>query len=61
MKKSFKKYEKAGLPGGPNELKRFTNGFIISERGQWDYPGQPTAVPTPSGRITTERSREMIY
>ena len=52
MKKSFKKYEKAGLPGGPNELKRFTNGFIISERGQWDYPGQPTAVPTPSGRIT---------
>jgi len=54
MKKSFKKYEVAGLPGGPNELKRFTNGFIISERGQWDYPGQPTAVPTPSGRITTE-------
>jgi hypothetical protein len=54
MKKSFKKYEKAGLPGGPNELKRFTNGFIISERGQWDYPGQPTAVPTPSGKITTE-------
>jgi hypothetical protein len=52
MKKSFKKYETAGLPGGPNELKRFTNGFIISERGQWDYPGQPTAVPTPSGRIT---------
>jgi hypothetical protein len=54
MKKSFKKYEKAGLPGGPNELKRFTNGFIVSERGQWDYPGQPTAVPTPSGKITTE-------
>jgi hypothetical protein len=54
MKKSFKKYEKAGLPGGPNELKRFTNGFIVSERGQWDYPGQPTAVPTPSGRITME-------
>lgn len=52
MKKSFKKYENLGLPGGPNELKRFTNGFIISERGQWDYPGQPTAVPTPSGRIT---------
>ena len=54
MKKSFKKYEKAGLPGGPNELKRFTNGFIVSERGQWDYPGQPTAVPTPSGKITTK-------
>ena len=54
MKKSFKKYEKAGLPGGPNELKRFTNGFIVSERGQWDYPGQPTAVPTPTGKITTQ-------
>ena len=54
MKKSFKKYEVAGLPGGPNELKRFTNGFIISERGQWDYPGQPTAVPTPSGKITMQ-------
>jgi hypothetical protein len=54
MKKSFKKYETAGLPGGPNELKRFTNGFIISERGQWDYPGQPTAVPTPTGEITMQ-------
>ena len=54
MKKSFKKYEVAGLPGGPNELKRFTNGFIISERGQWDYPGQPTAVPTPTGKITMQ-------
>ena len=52
MKKSFKKYEKAGLPGGPNELKRFTQGFIVSERGQWDYPGFPTAVPTPTGKIT---------
>jgi len=52
MKKSFKKYEKAGLPGGPNELKRFTQGFIISQRGQWDYPGLPTAVPTPTGKIT---------
>ena len=52
MKKSFKKYEKAGLPGGPNELKRFTQGFIVSQRGQWDYPGLPTAVPTPTGRIT---------
>ena len=52
MKDFFENYETLGLPGGPNELKRFTNGFIISERGQWDYPGQPTAVPTPSGRIT---------
>lgn len=54
MKEFFEDYENLGLPGGPNELKRFTNGFIISERGQWDYPGQPTAVPTPSGKITTE-------
>jgi hypothetical protein len=54
MKKSFKKYEALGLPGGPNQLKRFTNGFIISERGQWDYPGQPTAVPTPTGKITMQ-------
>ena len=54
MENFFEDYETLGLPGGPNELKRFTNGFIISERGQWDYPGQPTAVPTPSGRITME-------
>jgi hypothetical protein len=54
MEDFFEDYETLGLPGGPNELKKFTNGFIISERGQWDYPGQPTAVPTPSGRITME-------
>lgn len=54
MEDFFEDYETLGLPGGPNELKKFTNGFIISERGQWDYPGQPTAVPTPSGKITTE-------
>lgn len=52
MKKSFNKYERIGLPGGPNELKKFTDGFIISQRGQLDYPGLPTAVPTPSGKIT---------
>jgi hypothetical protein len=28
--------------------------FIVSERGQWDYPGQPTAVPTKDGRITMQ-------
>ena len=28
--------------------------FIVSERGQWDYPGYPTAVPTKNGRITME-------
>ncbi len=26
--------------------------FIVSERGQWDYPGYPTAVPTKNGEIT---------
>ena len=26
--------------------------FIVSERGQWDHPGKPTAVPTKDGRIT---------
>jgi len=54
MEEFFEDYETLGLPGGPNELKRFTNGFIISERGQWDYPGQPTAVPTPTGKITMQ-------
>ncbi len=54
MEEFFEDYETLGLPGGPNELKRFTNGFIISERGQWDYPGQPTAVPTPTGEITMQ-------
>jgi len=28
--------------------------FIVSERGQWDHPGKPTAVPTKDGRITME-------
>jgi len=28
--------------------------FIVSERGQWDYPGYPTVIPTKNGRITME-------
>jgi hypothetical protein len=28
--------------------------FIVSERGQWDHPGKPTAVPTKDGRITMQ-------
>ena len=24
----------------------------VTSRGQWDYPGQPTIVPSPDGRIT---------
>jgi D-alanyl-D-alanine dipeptidase len=35
-------------------LNKFTEDFIVSQRGQWDYPGLPTAVPTPSGKITTK-------
>lgn len=27
-------------------------GIPVTSRGQWDYPGQPTIVPSPSGRIT---------
>lgn len=28
------------------------NKIPVTSRGQWDYPGQPTIVPTPSGQIT---------
>jgi len=34
--------------------------FIVSERGQWDYPGYPTAVPTKNGRITMEGVQVII-
>jgi hypothetical protein len=54
MKKLFRKNTREGLPNGPNEIKTTESGFIISERGQWDFPGLPTAVPTPTGRITMQ-------
>jgi hypothetical protein len=46
MKKSFKKNTREGLPNGPNEIKTTQSGFIISERGQWDFPGLPTMIPS---------------
>lgn len=27
-------------------------GIPVTSRGQWDFPGQPTIVPSPTGRIT---------
>lgn len=33
---------------------KWLDNFIVSERGQWDYPGYPTAVRTKNGRITME-------
>jgi hypothetical protein len=30
------------------------NKVPVTPRGQWDYPGQPTIVPSPSGRITMQ-------
>lgn len=45
-------YESLGLPGGPNNLKKFTQTAIISSRGQWDHPGQTTIIP--SNEITMQ-------
>ena len=33
---------------------KWLDKFIVSERGQWDHPGKPTAVPTKDGRITMQ-------
>ena len=52
MKKYFKSYKHKGLPGGPNELKSFTEGFIVSSEGQYKYPGMNTYIPNANGRIT---------
>jgi hypothetical protein len=46
MKKLFRKNTKEGLSNGPNEIKTTESGFIISERGQWDFPGSPTMIPS---------------
>lgn len=53
MKKSFKYSDRRGLPGGPNEKSSYGEGFVVSERGQWDYPGMNTLVPT-DGNITMQ-------
>ena len=36
-------------------------GLIVSSRGQWDYPGQDTIVPTPNGRITMQGVPYPVY
>jgi hypothetical protein len=52
MNKKYQYSEHKGLPGGPNEVSAYGEGFVVSSQGQWKYPGMNTAVPTPSGRIT---------
>lgn len=53
MKKQyFKNFRKEGLPGGPNEITINSEGFILSENGQWEFPGLPTVIP--SSDITME-------
>lgn len=47
MKKQyFKNFRKEGLPGGPNEITINSEGFILSENGQWEFPGLPTVIPS---------------
>ena len=54
MEEYFSKFTQKGLPGGPNELKAFTEGFITSSEGQWAYPGMNTLIPNAGGRITMQ-------
>jgi hypothetical protein len=54
MEEFFSKFTQKGLPGGPNELKAFTEGFITSSEGQWAYPGMNTLIPNAGGRITMQ-------
>jgi hypothetical protein len=54
MEEYFSKFTNKGLPGGPNELKAFTEGFITSSEGQWAYPGMNTLIPNADGRITMQ-------
>lgn len=54
MEEYFSKFTQKGLPGGPNELKAFTEGFVVSSEGQWAYPGMNTLIPNANGRITMQ-------
>jgi hypothetical protein len=54
MEEYFSKFINKGLPGGPNQLKAFTEGFIVSSQGQWEYPGMNTLIPNAGGRITMQ-------
>jgi hypothetical protein len=44
----------------PNIYKK-KGGPILSSRGQWDYPGEDTVVPTPDGRITMQGVPYLVY
>ena len=44
----------------PQQLNKL-GGPIVSSRGQWDYPGQDTIVPTPNGRITMKGVPYPVY
>lgn len=54
MEEYIKQHIRRGLPGGPNELNKFTEAFIVSSNGQYDYPGQNTLIPNANGRITMQ-------
>lgn len=61
MKKTYSKSFRQGLPGGPNEMFEKVKGIIVSERGQWDFPGMNTLVPTDDGRITMRGVPYPVY
>lgn len=60
MEEFFSKFTQKGLPGGPNELKAFTEGFITSSEGQWAYPGMNTLIPNAGGRITMQGVNQSV-
>jgi hypothetical protein len=61
MKKTYSKSSRQGLPGGPNEMFEKVKGIIVSQRGQWDFPGMNTMVPTDDGRITMRGVPYPVY
>jgi hypothetical protein len=61
MEKHIKQHVRRGLPGGPNELNKFTEAFIVSSNGQYDYPGQNTLIPNADGRITMKDVDYPVY
>jgi len=61
MKKTYSKSSRQGLPGGPNEMFEKVKGIIVSQRGQWDFPGMNTLVPTDDGRITMRGVPYPVY
>ena len=61
MKNTYSKNSRQGLPGGPNEMFEKVKGIIVSQRGQWDFPGMNTMVPTDDGRITMRGVPYPVY